>query len=62
MTNKFILELENQFHGYHTRLKELHYSASSLSLHKLIDEFDGEFCSFDDAVMEWRVHRHYGGS
>ena len=52
MENKFILDLENKFHGIHTRLKELHFSAPSLSLHKLIDEFDGEFLEFDDAVME----------
>lgn len=52
MENKFILDLENKFHGIHTRLKELHFSAPSLSLHKLIDEFDEEFLEFDDAVME----------
>lgn len=52
MTNEFILDLENKFHGIHTRLKELHYSADSISIHKLIDEFDDEFCSFDDSIME----------
>lgn len=52
MNNKFIINLENQFHGIHTRLKELHFSAPSISVHKLIDEFDEEFCEFDDAFME----------
>ena len=52
MENKFILDLENKFHGIHTRLKELHFSAPSLSIHKLIDEFDEEFQEFDDAIME----------
>ena len=52
MDNKFILNLENKIHGVHTRLKELHFSAPSLSLHKLIDDFDEEFLEFDDAVME----------
>jgi hypothetical protein len=52
MENKFILDLENKFHGIHTRLKELHFSAPSLSLHNMIDDFDGEFLEFEDAVME----------
>ena len=52
MNNKFILNLENQFHGIHTRLKELHFSAPTMSIHKLIDDFDGEFQDFDDALME----------
>lgn len=52
MKNTFILDLENKFHGIHTRLKELHFSAPTLSLHKLIDDFDSEFQEFDDAVME----------
>lgn len=52
MNNEFILNLENQFHGIHTRLKELHYSAPTMSIHKLVDEFDEEFREFDDAIME----------
>ena len=52
MTNNFILDLENKFHGVHTRLKELHFSATSISVHELIDDFDKEFCEFDDAIME----------
>ena len=52
MENKFILDLENRFHGIHTRLKELHFSAPSMSIHKLVDDFDEEFLEFDDAFME----------
>ena len=52
MKNEFIMSLENRLHGYHTRLKELHFSASSMSEHKLIDEFDEELLKFDDEVME----------
>ena len=52
MTNNFIVGAENKLHGFHTRLKELHYSASSISLHKLIDEFDEELGKFDDSLME----------
>ena len=52
MENKFILDLENKFHGIHSRLKELHFSAKSMSIHKLVDEFDEEFLEFDDDVME----------
>lgn len=52
MTNNFILNIENKFHGIHTRLKELHFSAKSISIHELINDFDNEFCEFDDAIME----------
>lgn len=52
MTNKFMVSMENKFHGIHTRLKELHFSSPTMSLHKLIDEFDGEFLEFEDAIME----------
>lgn len=52
MKNEFIMSLENRLHGYHTRLKELHFSASSIAEHKLIDEFDEELLKFDDEVME----------
>lgn len=52
MNNEFILNLENQFHGILTRLKELHYSAPTMSIHKLIDKFYDEFQEFDDAIME----------
>ncbi len=52
MTNNFILNLENQLRGISTRLKELHFSASSITIHKLIDEFDSEFLEFEDEIME----------
>lgn len=46
------MEFENALHGYHTRLKELHFSAPSHSLHVIIDEFDSSLCKFDDEIME----------
>lgn len=52
MTNKFILNLENKLHGYHTRLKELHFSAPTFNIHKLTDSYDEELQEFDDAIME----------
>jgi DNA-binding ferritin-like protein len=52
MNNKYLVGLENKLHGYHTRLKELHYSAPSFSMHKIIDDFDSALCSFDDNIME----------
>ena len=39
MSNEFLLNLENKLQGCGTRLKELHWDASSLSIHKLVDEF-----------------------
>ena len=52
MRNEFIMSLENRLHGYHTRLKELHFSAPSMAEHKLIDDFDEDLLEFDDEVME----------
>lgn len=52
MKNEYLLSIENRLHGYHTRLKELHYSAPSYSLHKIIDKFDEELQEFDDTIME----------
>ena len=52
MKNEYLLTIEGRLHGYHTRLKELHYSAPSYSLHKIIDEFDSELQEFDDTIME----------
>ena len=45
MKNDYLVNLENKLHGYHTRLKELHYSAPSYSIHEIIDKFD-------DSIME----------
>ena len=52
MKNDYILSLEGKLHGYHTRLKELHFSAKSYDLHKIIDDFDSELLEFDDEFME----------
>lgn len=52
MKNDYILSLEGKLHGYHTRLKELHFSAPNYSLHKIIDDFDGALLAFDDEIME----------
>lgn len=52
MTNEFIINLENQLRGIGTRLKELHFSASSISIHKLIDDYTSEFNEFEDSIME----------
>lgn len=52
MTNDYLVSVENRLHGYHTRLKELHYSAPSHSIHIIIDEFDKALQEFDDRIME----------
>ena len=53
MLNKnYMLSLEGKLLGYHIRLKELHFSAKCMDIHKLTDEFDSELLSFDDAIME----------
>lgn len=52
MSNEFLLNLENKLQGCGTRLKELHWNASSLSIHKLVDEFTAEFREFEDNLME----------
>ena len=52
MNNLFMLKVENRLQGIRTRLKELHYSASNMDIHKLTDEFLEEFDEFDDSLME----------
>ena len=52
MNNEFILNLENEFQGINTRLKELHFSSQTMSIHRLIDDFTDEFKKFEDAIME----------
>ena len=52
MKNDYLVNLENKLHGYHNRLKELHYSAPSYSIHEIIDKFDEELLEFDDSIME----------
>lgn len=48
----FKITIENKMHGFRTRLKELHYSSPSWSIHKIIDDFTKELDEFDDALME----------
>lgn len=52
MSNEFLLNLENKLQGCGTRLKELHWDASSLSMHKLVDDFTADFREFEDNLME----------
>ena len=52
MNNEYLLAIEGRLHGYHTRLKELHFSAPTMSLHKVIDDFDSALQEFDDTIME----------
>ena len=52
MKNEYLLSIEGRLHGYHTRLKELHFSAPSYSIHKIIDEFDSELQEFYYKIME----------
>lgn len=47
-----MIDLENKLQGFQVRIKELHFSASSLDAHKTIDEFDEEFLEFEDSIME----------
>lgn len=47
-----LITFSSRLHGYHVRLKELHFSAPTLSIHKVIDDFDHELLEFDDSVME----------
>lgn len=47
-----MLDVENKLHGFHTRIKEIHYSSPSFNIHKLTDSFDSELGEFDDAIME----------
>lgn len=52
LNRNYMLSLEGKLQGYHTRLKELHFSARCMDIHKLTDEFDEELLEFDDAIME----------
>ena len=52
MKNDFILNLENRLRGIGTRLKELHFSAPSITIHKLIDDYSSDFAEFEDEIME----------
>ena len=52
LNRDYMLSLEGKLLGYHIRLKELHFSASCMDIHKLTDEFDSSLLAFDDAIME----------
>lgn len=52
MNNEFLLQTENKLQGYHTRLKELHFSATSHALHTVLDDYDGALLKFEDEIME----------
>lgn len=52
LNRDYMLSLEGKLQGYHTRLKELHFSAKCMDIHKLTDEFDDALLGFDDAIME----------
>lgn len=58
MDSLFFVEIENRVQGYGTRLKELHWSAPSISIHKLIDDFCDEFASFNDTMIEYLIPLH----
>lgn len=48
----YLVSLEGKLTGYHIRLKELHYSAPCMNIHKLTDEFNEELLEFEDAIAE----------
>ena len=58
MDNTFFVEIENRVQGYGTRLKELHWSAPSISIHKIIDEFCDSFNEFNDTMIEYLIPLH----
>ena len=55
---EFFIDVENRVQGIGTRLKELHWSAPSISIHKIIDEFCDEFGEFNDAMIEYLIPLH----
>ena len=59
MENSFFIEIENKIQGIKTRLEELHWSSPSISIHKLIDEFQESLGEFNDAMIEY-VTPFYG--
>lgn len=52
MKNMEILSLCNKIQGWKTRLKELHWSAPSHSLHTVLDDFNGVLLEWEDTIME----------
>ena len=47
-----IINFINRLEGYQTRWKELHWSAPSISYHKLCDEIRGILSDYEDSVAE----------
>ena len=52
ISKDYMVSLDSKILGIHARLKELHYSAPNMDIHKLTDEFIGELLEFEDKVME----------
>lgn len=52
MNNEFVLETANRLEGAKTRIKELHFSSFSMSLHNLVDDFEDAIKEFEDAYLE----------
>ena len=52
MDKKFLLSVIGRIEGYKTRLKELHWSSPSHSIHVVIDDFSSEIAEFEDALAE----------
>ena len=52
MNNEFVLETANRLEGFQTRIKELHFSSFSMSLHNLVDDFGKAIKEFEDAYLE----------
>lgn len=52
MDRDYFINLANILEGYKTRLKELHWSAPSHSIHLITDEFSSELDKFEDGIME----------
>ena len=47
-----LVEVLGKIEGHKTRLKELHWSSPSRSMHVIIDDFSSELAEFEDALAE----------
>ena len=52
MDKKFIMPTINKIEGHKTRLKELHWSSPSHSIHVIVDDFSDELAKFEDDFVE----------
>ena len=52
MDKEKLIEIINKLEGHKTRLKELHWSAPSHSIHVITDEFSDELSKFEDDLTE----------